>query len=804
MQYIPEQNTLVLTAGELSSYAYSRESANPSQGGFTQEYERFAASEEYVSLSCSVPLPDGVTVRFQTTVDAVGEYDGCYFVEVEKRQKRLPSRFNMAYNSEFSALGVINAYMFCTVRGEGAARLRLKFCERDGEKSVYFDKLYTYEQLSRLTGMLIERAKPFIGDFVSRKRVGTEEIKKLSFPYKNIRSGQQELMLGIMKTMRRGGKVLASAPTGTGKTMAALYPAIKAKGGGYIDRIFYLTAKTVTGKAACDAVRLLSERAPHLRCIMIHSKERTCPTGSLKEGCLTCAMMSQVTVRGAVLSVKQRMHEALAELMGCTNIYTEREISVCAEKHHLCPYELSLSLSELCDVIVCDYNYVFDSSIRFRRYFAVQRGEKYAFIVDEAHNLPDRVREMYSGRFSSAELSPLRELLSEESQFDAELGRAVSQCDEAFGELSGLCLENIRQYSDKKGEHTIGFYKDSASPQSIISSVGALSRILRERAASNPERREMFDRIRASAEGFCRSAASAQGTESVFFAELHDGDIKASVLCLDPSYAISDMCESAHASVMMSATLNPTDYFADVLGCSASPVIKAESPFDPCNLCVTVFDGVSTRLTDRKNTAAEVAEVISTVLESKRGNYFVFFPSYSYMRTVCRELLDMSPHVKAVMQKPNMSHKDREKFLSAFKSDKYDGIVGLCVLGGVFSEGVDLAGESLIGVIVVGAGLPGLSSELNLISEYYDSKYEAGRLYAYDYPAINRIEQAAGRVIRTAEDKGVVVMIDHRLSSPQFAHKFPDFWPQIASTSDTRTLSVLLHRFWDRHGDKFS
>lgn len=801
MEFNIQNDIITVHSNEIAAYAIKKP-INPTvalpDGGFVKvapfpvtglsykEYESYnfvLKRNDLLLRVCAVPYRTVYTDKATT-------------VELSAVTKHLPSRFVPSYNHVLLAEAALSAYVLCMSQQLPFVKVRLTFTRRDSSDSVSFEREYDINSLNFMAEALLDRMFPFIKVFREKKLILPAQIKKLSFPYKDIRSGQHELMLGVMKTLRSGGKLVASAPTGTGKTMATLYPAIKALGAGIVDRVFYLTGKGVTGKAAYDAMNILGEKASELRCITIRAKMSVCENAGDADDCFVCSKVNDIIDEGRFVSYKQRCCNALADLLSEHRMYDSQLISKYAEKYSLCPYELTLDLSEYCDVIICDYNYVFDSAVRFRRYFEEDRGEKYVFLIDEAHNLPDRVRSMYTAEFSPCQLEAITTKLSDKMISDPEMGQAINRCREVFEEIKNLCRENISFYSDKKGDHESGYYKSSVPPSSFVSGASSLKALCRSPERRRGELKDYFDELYSLTSSLITSANfSDQGF--AFLAELHDEKLICKNYCLDPSHIISEMSKQAHAIVMFSATLDPVDYFADMLGCSDAPVIKAESPFDPANMSVTIFDGISTRFSDRSDTASDIAEVIANVLEAKEGHYFVFFPSYKYMRTVCRELLGMCPHIKAVMQKPDMTFKDREKFISAFKSSKLKSIVGFCVLGGVFSEGVDLAGDSLIGTVIVGAGLPGISSELNLMSEYYENKYGLGHLYAYDYPAINRIEQAAGRVIRTVDDKGVVVLIDDRLSSPEIASRFPDFWPQISCTSDSQTLALILDRFWE-------
>lgn len=801
MRYDKETGQLTIEAKYLANFAYKKHvnvNRSSSDGGLKKlsDLDSFGVPVcDYVSFEEHYGFA-GHSFVLSCTADRLYCENEVFVCELERRVKTLPFSFMTSYNTEFLAEGIVSAFVVALKHGLQKITLMLTFTKRDGDGRCSFCREYPVDMLSRLTETLLTRSMPFVDIFVERESVKREQLKKLAFPYGDIRSGQHELMLGVMKTVRRGGKLVASAPTGTGKTMATLYPSLKALGAGYTDRIFYLTGKGVTGKSALDAMKLLSEQAPTLRCIIINSKQTSCNGDLDGSECFKCPKMLDSVTEDRFISYAERRNEALVEILTENNIYTPKIVTAAAEKHGLCAYELSLDVSEFCDVIICDYNYVFDKKVMFRRYFMEDRGENYTFLIDESHNLPDRVRTSYTADFSPFGIDNITSSLADDVTIPPSVLTALEVCKEAFADVKASCMENVSFFSDKKGEHQTGYFRSDSAPKCLVTAASRLTESCKEFIRGNGDEKEVCMELSSYASQFLTSAAAASDGFA-FLAEMFDNRLSCRNICLDPSTLIAVGCDMAHSVVMFSATLDPIDYFSDMLGATDAPVIKAESPFDPENMSVTVFDGVSTRFSDRASTAYEIAEVISTVLDAREGHYFVFFPSYKYMRTVAKALLEIAPHVKAVMQKSDMTRADREKFLAAFNSTKFKNIVGLCVLGGVFSEGVDLIGDSLIGTVIVGAGLPGLSSELNLMSEYFENKYGTGHLYAYDYPAINRIEQAAGRVIRSADDKGVVVLVDDRLSSPEMARRFPNYWPKISCTSDVRTLSMILERFWE-------
>lgn len=794
MYYDREREILNISAQELSSYAYKRKSA-PSAGGFSEVGRESAGIEigEYVQKSFLIESDVG-KIRLSGTIDRIYEDGDSICAEMLCDCGRLPRRFSVSRNAELLARAAVCANIFCRCESCRGLIVRLTFYLRDrSEDTISFERYYDSQLLERMTESLICRAQLDMKMCRERATVRIDELSALAFPYGRVRDGQSELMISAMRTFRRGGRLLASAPTGTGKTMAMLYPALKALSGGYADRIFYLTGKGVTGKAALDAATLISEQAPHLRCIMLRAKERLCRNTDLLGSCMCCPRMSDTSDGLIVRTYKERELAALSELLNDKSIYDAADIFEIADRHGVCPHELSLDLSEYSDIIICDYNYLFDSGSRLARYFSRDRGERYLFLTDEAHNLPDRVRRMYSARIATCDIKALLDSLGEEAAYMPDLSSAIERIDRAFENIADECASEAKVITDRDGEHTVGFTKRAEVPYELVSACGELLRTIRRTDISDDAISTLSDKLSSFI-----SASSEIDDGTIFFAQSVDCDLECKIICIDPSSIISRQLDMAHASVLFSATLDPDEYFSDMLGSVGVPFVHAESPFDKDNLSVTVFDGISTRLSDRRDTVEDVARVISTVLDARSGNYLVFSPSYEYMRTVCRAVLKLRPDICAVMQKPDMSLKARSRFLEIFSEKRAQCTVGFCVLGGIFSEGIDLAGDGLIGVIVVGAGLPGISTELNLMCEYYENRFGNGHLFAYEYPALNRIEQAAGRVIRSADDRGVVVLIDDRMSAPETLRKFPKFWPAASCTSDISTLSVILKRFWKK------
>lgn len=689
---------------------------------------------------------------------------------------------------------LICAYLFACREGADGVNVRITYANE--AKSAY--KTYRADfslDFMRLTAeALVSRALPFINLLTEKETAGKTALAALAFPYKSIRAPQKEFVTETFRAIKRRERLLVSAPTGVGKTVSALYPALRAVGKGYCDKIFYLTAKTETGIAARQAVADMAKDVPSLRCVTVLAKERLCPLKEVREKVLgnRCYKCERISESGGK-SYEERRDGALAELLQSC-IIDAKLISAAAEKYGVCPYELSLDASEYAEVVICDYNYVFDPSVRFRRYFAEENDGKFVFLCDEAHNLADRARETYSATLDTDVFLKLyahgEELFPEEKSL---IGAVTDVCAE-IGGVAKCCRDEEAEAGD--GDRA-GYYISPEIPRGFAEPFECFVKIARNLAKDSSELADILEEAINAASDIV-SAAALFGDGYRFFGELYNNHLDISLRCLDPSPILDRMLSSAVSSVLFSATLTPMDYFADILGCKNAVTLELDSPYEKENLCLIAYDGVSNRYGDRKNNADEVAELIATVCESHGGNYIVYFSSYEHMNEVYSLFTEFCPEYKTVLQKSNMTYRDRQAFLDSFRTDG-EGIVGFCVLGGAFSEGVDLKGKRLCGAIIVGTGLPKLTSSQNILKDYFDTTREDGFSYAYRYPAMIKVMQAVGRVIRSEEDCGIAVLIDDRYGEAETYRLFPKAWSHVRFTKDPFSMSSALMNFWNKH-----
>ncbi|MBQ9113218.1 MAG: ATP-dependent DNA helicase [Clostridia bacterium] len=688
------------------------------------------------------------------------------------------------------------AYFLAVRDGLDRVRGRITYYNTDNEKIRYFNYSFYLSELRAFYTGLLAKASPFARIAVSRELDVLPAAERAVFPYTELREGQEMMIRECYGAIKRGKRLFVEAPTGTGKTISSLFPAVRALGERRADKIFYLTAKASTRREAYSAVSKIFASGVGIRAIVLNSKESMCRCpaktafGYSPELCNSdCCPYSK--------GYYDRAGDAVVELLTSGNGYPARTVLEAAEKHGVCPYELSLDLSEYCDVIICDYNYAFDPSVYLRRYFGDGgKKEKYVFLIDEAHNLADRARDMYSAQLRLSLFCEVREGLSE---LDGEMDSAITSVITAFSALRMLCRDNI--VKDAEGFER-GFYM-CRSPLAAFTGELEVFRKKCDLWLSKNRGAEVYDKVYALSGEVRKYLCVTEYFDKGFlcYVELGGGDIIAKTYCLDPSAVMNSLLKRAVSPIMFSATLTPAEYFCDVLGSAKKSVsVSLPSPFDSENLCVAVADYVSTRYEDRAANTGKYVSAIAAAVSARKGNYMVYFPSYDCLDQVYKLFHTRYPKVETVVQKRNMRFTEREQFLSGFKADEGHLRVGFCVLGGAFSEGVDLPGTRLIGVIVIGVGLPGLSNERNIIRDYFNEEEGEGYDYAYTYPGMNNVLQAAGRVIRTDSDRGIVVLVDDRYGTPKYRGLFPSHWKNVRYAGNATSLAEIARRFWKYKG----
>ncbi len=631
-----------------------------------------------------------------------------------------------------------------------------------------------------------------------KSRNASMEHMEFPFPY---RQGQQKLTGAVYHTVKEGQELFLMAPTGVGKTMSCVFPAVRAVGQGYGDIIFYLTAKNETLRAGEEAFRILAERGLDYHVTRITSKEKICPRSEVRCNPVDCPY-----AKGHF----DRVNDAVYAMLTGTeqpSIHDREQILRHAEAFKVCPFEMTLDLASWSDAVLCDYNYVFDPNAHLTRFFGEGAKGDYIFLIDEAHNLADRGREMYSASLTKEHVL----------QTKRAVGKEQKKLDRALKQLNQILLGMKHDLQERTPSASAG-YSDGSLQMLEFSELDRLEyaalHVYEEmqnffKNSEDAETKEKILDFYFELGDYCAvmqqldehyvAYMKEQETERKPGEEKRKTEFSVHLFCVNPAQRLTECIDRGRAAVLFSATLLPLDYFRHLLTTREQPyAIYAESPFPAEHRKLLIANDISTRYRDRSySTYRKTAQYIAETAAAKTGNYMIFFPSYKMMMDVFRVYRDEfdSDNVNWVVQSPYMGDLDREIFLEDFHEDPEQSLVGFCVMGGVFSEGLDLTGTRLIGAVIVGLGLPQVSPEQELLKQYYD-RDRNGFQYAYLYPGMNKVEQAAGRVIRTAEDVGVVVLLDERFLNYDTRRLFPREWNSY-EVCTLETIPKQLREFWE-------
>ena len=791
MKLLAEENRILISLGEFVSIARRRISPTLP----IDEDEPTGQKPSRAALSF-LGVDKGVRLEREFTADG---YDYRLFGYTEIAEN---GELTMVKSSTGATQSAKKAEV-AQARGE-AFVLTLMLMERDNIDSVTARIIYVNETTgtSEETEEKLERASVesffkkcasaisiYAAPEIERVTVRVPSMKAMRFPYRDVRDGQDDFIRQSYRAIVKGNTLFACAPTGTGKTVSVIYPALKAIGEERCDKAFYLTPKGTTAEAAKDCLELFASRGARIKAITLTSKEKSCPCRLIcRESATACEMAKCNKLAEAVMAV----HGLDKCVVGIDDL---RDI---AREYTVCPYELELAYSELCDFIICDFNYLFDPVVYIRRFFT--EGGRYAFLIDEAHNLADRSREMYSSELSVKDVDTLlaKEEIGALSKLREELPRLR---EEILALLYPFVKDEMRRTEDGLD---VGATTLSYIPTELFSIIDKLTKVLDDEEKLNIKTRdnERAARLKAIRDLLYKVKKVANSLNSfdtgyrllVFY---HGGELFFKVLCIDASGEIQKRIDKGSGAIFFSATLTPLDYYRSILSTDKyADTLEVDSPFDPSQLSVAIMDRISIRYSERDKTLPAVCRVIAATLSAKRGHYMVFAPSFEYAEAIYNEFKAKYPKVKSILQGKSMSAAEKEEFLAAFSREPEAYLVGFCVMGGIYSEGIDLAGDSLIGSVVVGIGIPSLSYEREVIAEYFEEKYESGKQYAYVYPGMNRVFQAAGRVIRREDDKGVIVLIDDRFADPIYKKSIPNLWEGMQYVSDAKDLKAELDKFW--------
>lgn len=651
--------------------------------------------------------------------------------------------------------------------------IQMTYAHLDTEVIKRFRETLTRAELKQWYEELTDSYHKWLAYQIEWRKKRNESMENLEFPFE-YRKGQRKMVSGIYHAISKKEQIFIQAPTGVGKTMSAVFPAVRAIGQGMAETVFYLTARTITRTVAQDAFEVLRDRGLLFKVITITAKEKLCFCDKPE-----CDPEKCPYAKGHY----DRINDAVYELWTTEQSFDRETLLRHAQKWQVCPFEMSLDLAVWMDGVICDYNYVFDPNVYLKRFFGENVSGNYLFLIDEAHNLVDRGREMYSASISLDDVIETRKFVKPYSQkLWKKLGKVKKQLEEL--------RENCGEW---KVEENAGVL-----PISLLSVQGELDQLLEE-----PPAQEVVDGILDfyfAVRNFLNISELLDDNYVVYTAFDENGRFYMKLFCVNPAENLQKYLDKGNSTVFFSATLLPLQYYRKMLSTRSENFgMYVESPFEQKKRCLMICRDVSSKYTRRGyEEYRKIAEYIARMSWQKKGNYMVFFPSYRLMEDVYQVYQDefSVSWVRCISQHASMTELEREEFLEEFTEETEETLVGFCVMGGIFSEGIDLIGDRLIGAAVVGTGLPQVNCEREILKGYYDEKGEQGFDYAYRYPGMNKVLQAAGRVIRTKEDTGAILLMDERFLNRDYRNLFPREWND-ACTCTLGNVEKHLQAFWD-------
>ena len=667
------------------------------------------------------------------------------------------------------------AYFYASQKKISKIEVQMTYCHLETEEIKRFREEFSFSYLKKWFEDLLSEYYKWANFQYQRRIERRSSMEGLEFPYP-YRKGQKELVSGVYHTMRTEKQLFIQAPTGIGKTMAAIFPAVRAVGEGHGDKIFYLTAKTITRTVAEEAFSILKEKGLSYKTISITAKEKLClceETDCNPEKC--------PYAEGHF----DRVNAAVFEILNEKDTYLREDLLEQAEKHRVCPYEMCLDISSWVDAVICDYNYVFDPNVYLRRFFGDGVKGDYLFLIDEAHNLVERGRKMYSAVLCKEDFLETAKIVKEHS---AKLYKILKKCNRLMLEYKRECdectvMENIAGLSLQ-----------------LMNLLGEMENFLEKEHEEKVQKAVL--EFSFSVRHFLNMYDIADENYVIYSHYDDEQRFLITLYCVNPKRNLQECLNKGRGAVFFSGTFLPLPYYRSLFSERRDDyAICASSPFLRENLKLLVACDVSSKYTRRGVSEYEkMAEYIYELAAGKQGNYMVFFPSYRMLEDIYEIFRNKTEErqfeVSCILQSSNMTEQEREEFLEAFQENSAKTLIGFCVMGGIFSEGIDLTGERLIGAAIVGTGLPQVGCEREILKNYYDEKAQNGFAYAYRYPGMNKVLQAAGRVIRTKEDRGVVLLLDERFLQREYLELFPQEW-QSYERCTVGNAGQKIRAFWD-------
>ena len=723
-----------------------------------------------VPLKIQMPC-DGFVLQIEGRADGVLKDDGKVLIDEIKGILRSLEHLEAPVPVHL-AQAKCYAYIYAVQNSLKCIDVQMTYCQMETEEIRRFCQEFEFQELQTWFQDLVTQYEKWAKFEIEWRNVRNDSIRQIEFPFP-YREGQRDLVVSVYRTILRKKKLFIQAPTGVGKTMATVFPAVRAVGEGLGEKIFYLTAKTITRTVAEQAFSLLKEKGLLYKTITLTAKEKICFCEEAE-----CNPDACPYAKGHF----DRVNDAVFDLITHSGDWSREVLEEQAKKHMVCPFEMSLDVSNWADAVICDYNYAFDPQAHLKRFFSESGKGEYLFLIDEAHNLVERGREMYSASLYKEDLLEVRKLVKAE---DPKLAKRLSECNQQFLELKREC------------EHYQILKSVSHIALKLMNVLSKLEDYLEE--CKDAEKKKRVLDFYFAVRSFLNIHDIMDENYVIFSEMMEDGRFQIKLFCVNPAVNLQNYLEQGNSTIFFSATLLPVHYYKKLLSVEKDDyAVYAHSSFPQENKFLFIGTDVSTRYTRRgESTYQRFARYIAVMAEQKKGNYMAFFPSYRFLEEVHTCFLECVDHeVDSICQVSYMDEEQREEFLEEFEQEREKSLVAFCVMGGIFSEGIDLTDDKLIGAVIAGTGLPQVCTEREILKQYFNAADMDGFDYAYLYPGMNKVLQSAGRVIRTESDRGVILLLDDRFRAMRYREVFPREWQQYQLGS-VKNLEQEIRTFWE-------
>lgn len=723
-----------------------------------------------VPLKIQMPC-DGFVLQIEGRADGVLKDDGKVLIDEIKGILRSLEHLEAPVPVHL-AQAKCYAYIYAVQNSLKCIDVQMTYCQMETEEIRRFCQEFEFQELQTWFQDLVTQYEKWAKFEIEWRNVRNDSIRQIEFPFP-YREGQRDLVVSVYRTILRKKKLFIQAPTGVGKTMATVFPAVRAVGEGLGEKIFYLTAKMITRTVAEQAFSLLKEKGLLYKTITLTAKEKICFCEEAE-----CNPDACPYAKGHF----DRVNDAVFDLITHSGDWSREVLEEQAKKHMVCPFEMSLDVSNWADAVICDYNYAFDPQAHLKRFFSESGKGEYLFLIDEAHNLVERGREMYSASLYKEDLLEVRKLVKAE---DPKLAKGLSECNQQFLELKREC------------EHYQILKSVSHIALKLMNVLSKLEDYLEE--CKDAEKKKRVLDFYFAVRSFLNIHDIMDENYVIFSEMMEDGRFQIKLFCVNPAVNLQNYLEQGNSTIFFSATLLPVHYYKKLLSVEKDDyAVYAHSSFPQENKFLFIGTDVSTRYTRRgESTYQRFARYIAVMAEQKKGNYMAFFPSYRFLEEVHTCFLECVDHeVDSICQVSYMDEEQREEFLEEFEQEREKSLVAFCVMGGIFSEGIDLTDDKLIGAVIAGTGLPQVCTEREILKQYFNVADMDGFDYAYLYPGMNKVLQSAGRVIRTESDRGVILLLDDRFRAMRYREVFPREWQQYQLGS-VKNLEQEIRTFWE-------